>query len=328
MSLCDYTIYDGFVFHNAMYSPYGDPHLKVFMNAFTGQQRTIPGLSFSSDRASDPNGTAQQIVQDTKLTHISSYVTQPPHFIAMGFLNVKFASAKVSTFLPAMKMLYTAISGSPKHLLFFGAYIYSTRSGARLAREVQTIPNIGLVVLQTHITPTIGIRSKRCKTNLIGYNIGQGVRDAPSYTVANTTIGRFRSFKNSLKVLLSSSMGVMVYVAKKGAVYGDKNWTRQGCTRGFLTDHDFLCSEVNAQASSVNTKEYAHYQIYSQHNRYHFATWEEIDTMRLKVAAYINSVDGWALFNADLDERRICETDKNFELVRAFYMATRTGQAP
>ncbi|XP_037574781.1 uncharacterized protein LOC119457029 [Dermacentor silvarum] len=128
--------------------------------------------------------------------------------------------------------------------------------------------------------------------------------------------------------MFSTSMGVMVYVAKANAVYGDKNSSGQACERGFLSDHDFLCTEMNTEGTNVNTQESAHYQIYNQHKRYHFVTWEEMDTIRPKIKDYINRTDGWAVFHADLDVRRVCGAENSMDRVIALYTAVKTRRVP
>ncbi|XP_054926389.1 uncharacterized protein [Dermacentor andersoni] len=220
--------------------------------------------------------------------------------------------------------MYDAIRNHASHLLFFGAYIYTTRSGERLARETQSIPNLGLVILQTHITPAERMLAAKCTVHLISYKSGRRQRDVPTFDVVNHSVDKFRALAGNFSIMFSTSLGVMVYVAKGKVLYADNNSTGQACERGSLHDHDVLCITKHAQrAFKVNAAESVCYQIYEQYNQYHFVTWEEMNTIEAKIKDYIHKSDGWAVFHPDLDVRTLCGSDKNLERVIAFATAVK-----
>ncbi|XP_037515673.1 uncharacterized protein LOC119392792 [Rhipicephalus sanguineus] len=140
--------------------------------------------------------------------------------------------------------------------------------------------------------------------------------------VALEAVASLRSRGDKMRIVLSSTLGVMVYRGKPGS--SQPTSVRQECENSWMVDSDFTCTAGFSSADEYYNRAglYA-YATYHNGDRDYFLTWENEQSLQAKLDLYTDSSDGWALFEAHRDLWRSCGKDDDYLRIIAIQQKAR-----
>nr|XP_054928018.1 uncharacterized protein LOC129385410 [Dermacentor andersoni] len=125
--------------------------------------------------------------------------------------------------------------------------------------------------------------------------------------------------------MLSSTLGVMVYVGKPGA--STPTAADQECEYSYMVDSDLPCrSDISPRLESYNRAEQYAYAAYVDGTRRFYITYETVQSLQDKMDTYANVSTGWALFEAQRDVWKACRQDDYLRLIAIQQKARRLGK--
>lgn len=126
----------------------------------------------------------------------------------------------------------------------------------------------------------------------------------PSFEIAQRASTFLQLKGGNFTVLLSSTLGVMVYVGKGGS--DRPSAADQDCEYSYMVDSDFTCtSDIFSALESYNQVDMYAYATY-RNGRRRFVSYETVKSLQDKMDAYQDSSAGWAFFDAQRDVWKAC----------------------
>ncbi|KAL1414541.1 hypothetical protein MTO96_007329 [Rhipicephalus appendiculatus] len=203
---------------------------------------------------------------------------------ALGVLDYPYhQGSSVKSLEVLFKALEQELVYQPEPVVFLGVWLIGSSLANDFVSQVATIKYVTTIILQTHVSPL----------------------RVPGDEVALQAVASLRSLGDKMRVVLSSTLGVMVYRGKPGS--SQPTYVRQACENSWMVDSDFTCTAGFSSADELYDRAglYA-YVSYHNENRDYFLTWESEQSLQAKLDLYGDSSDGWALFEAHRDVWRSC----------------------
>ncbi|KAL3246111.1 hypothetical protein MRX96_057936 [Rhipicephalus microplus] len=193
-------------------------------------------------------------------------------------------------------------------MVFLGVGLISSLLANEFVSQVVTMKYVTTIILQTHVSP-LHVAGDVCFSQPISWI--NATAEFSSFEVALQAVSSLRSQGYKLRVVLSSTLGVMVYRGKRGS--SQPTNVRQECDYSWMSDSDFTCTAglSSTDESYDNVGLYA-YATYHNIDREYFLTWESEQSLKAKLDLFKDSSDGWALFEAHRDVWRTCGEDDDY----------------
>ncbi|XP_070378574.1 uncharacterized protein [Dermacentor albipictus] len=324
--LCDYIVYADMV----ATSPYADGFAPlhgpsswdVFTRGALASTVATAGVSFSVNGLGQPESTLSALPNMDR--HLADLV-RSANLSAMGVLNFpRYTRINTYSLVPAYKAMTDVLRAERrvKPMTFIGAWLYEPVASAHFAVEVESIPHLNVIILQTHISK-LYYAGDLCSTRPICRK-GQTYL-LPSFEVAERASSYLQLRGGNFSVMLSSTLGVMVYVGKPGAK--TPTAADQECEYSYMVDSDFPCrSNISTRLQSYNSAEQYAYEAYTDGKRRFYLTYETVQSLQDKMDTYANVSTGWALFEAQRDVWKACGQDDYLRLSAIQQKARRLGK--
>lgn len=303
-SFCDYTILSDLSFYDGKVAgTHGSTSWKIFRKLMeVADPKTIPGGSFIT---AHPENPANPISAASLTPEILKTLTDPPlKMRALGFLGIEYPHRDMASFISYYKVFKTALSNLDKAMTFMGVVITQEQGAYDFAKQIAGVSHLDTIILETHVTQiATGAHPKACTTNYMSYEVGELVRNVPTFKVANTTVAYIRQKTNKFRTMYSFSSGAMLFIGDNAtASYG------KSCDRALLVSPSVLCDLTNGQNFTIDLTETAAYTFWEKDKRHHFlAAMEQTTTEELMAEYGGQQSEGWALFNIELDHHLKCD---------------------
>ncbi|KAL1414547.1 hypothetical protein MTO96_007334 [Rhipicephalus appendiculatus] len=155
--LCDYIIYAELVATatsnvNGFFPLHSATSWEAFSEGAIANAGPAAGVSFSAAGVGQPESTLS-LVPDNSV-HLAQLVRRL-YLTTMGVLDFpRFSGISANSLTPAYKAMADALrlQNPVEPSLFMGAWLYEPLTTQDFAAEVATIPNMKLIILQTHIS--------------------------------------------------------------------------------------------------------------------------------------------------------------------------------
>lgn len=207
-------------------------------------------------------------------------------------------------------------------MTFIGAWLYEPVASQDFAAEVESIPHLKVIILQTHISK-LYYAGDICAARPICKKDQTYI--LPSFEVGQIASSYLQLRGGNFTVLLSSTLGAMVYVGKLGS--DRPSAVGQECEYSYMVDSDFTCtSNISTTLESYNQAEQYAYATYNDGKRHFFLTYETVQSLQDKMDTYANASTGWALFEAQRDVWKVCSKDDYFRVAAIQQKARRLGK--
>lgn len=308
--LCDYVIYPELTIKQAgVIGSYGKVHWTLFQKAMSDRDvkkaNVSAGVSFSAAHPTDKGSTVAQLI--TKIGIVNTITDPPLSVVALGFLNIQFKNGTMAPFMPVFKLFKTVVQPMPKGMTFLGVVVTSVEEGKSLVNELDNNADIDTVILETHITPHTNRGLPRvCNVYYVGYSAGgTHIKDkVPTFPIANQTQTGLRAKGNKFRVMFSLTFGVMVFSKKTNKALKEN----YPCEKAYLVPADFLCDNARGGVQlGEDDKQAATYGQWKQGDRELFLTTMSNAMLRKVMKNYLKESEGWAVFNVDLEDHRVCQ---------------------
>ncbi|KAL1481943.1 hypothetical protein MTO96_015257 [Rhipicephalus appendiculatus] len=236
--ICDYAIFSELAVVGGDLKPVRGPHAwDVFKKAIARTNKTKGGVSFTSFKATEPEGTMHQLgnMSDKLLELVSDYKV-----LSFGMLGFNHDySLNDDVFGRTFEHLKSALEPRNGSMTFLGVWLVTSTNAEAFTRIRGSTQFIDIVIIQTHITLTAKYRA--CYAYMISQRKEAG--DVPNLETAEVALRNFQELRiDGLRVMFSSTMAVMVYVSGKNTpTIGPR---RRNCDHFFMADIDSICQET------------------------------------------------------------------------------------
>lgn len=309
--ICDYAIFSDLAVADGELKPVQGRHAwEVFKRAIGHSDKTLGGVSFSSHKATEREGTMR------KLGNVHSKIRELVvnyKMLALGMLGFKHEfSYGEDVFGNTFEQLKAALELRKGSMTFLGLWLVTAKNADAFAKLPGRTRFIDFVIIQTHITMTV--QNESCYAYMISERKEFG--DVPNFAAAEVALTRLREHGvDDVRVLFSSTMAVMAYVSAKGSPIVSPRVRR--CDRSFLADIDSVCRETvgNLQSQYVANDMSESISFTEAETGYMFV-FESVNSLNDKGTHYGNLTDGWAFFDIQRDVYWPCSTGRAYGRVK------------
>ncbi|XP_070394266.1 uncharacterized protein [Dermacentor albipictus] len=309
--ICDYAIFSDLTVVDGDLKPVqGRYAWEVFKKAISHSDRTLGGVSFSSHKAMEREGTMRKLrsVKDKLLELVVDY-----KMLALGMLGFRHDfSQREDVFGKTFEYLKAALELRDGSMTFLGLWFITAKNAEAFAKLLGNTQSIDFIIIQTHITMTA--QNGSCYAYMISE--GKEFGDVPNFATAEVALRRLREVGvDGLRVLFSSSMAVMAYVSAKGSPSVGPR--RRKCDRSFLADIDSVCRETLGYLQSEYWPDDMSESItFREFGSGYMFVFESINSLNGKATRYGNMTDGWAFFEIQRDVYWPCSTGRAYGRVK------------
>ncbi|KAL3248892.1 hypothetical protein MRX96_056298 [Rhipicephalus microplus] len=321
--MCDYAIFTELAVVGGDLKPVRGPHAwEVFKKAIAHSDKTKGGVSFSSFKESEREGTMRKLgSMSDKLRELVSVLK----VLAFGMLGFSHDySLNDDVFGRAFQHFKEALGPSSASMTFLGVWLVTTSNAEAFARIRGSTRNVDIVIIQTHITLAAKYRS--CYAYMISQ--AKEIGDVPNWETAEVALRLLQELEiPGLRVFFSSTMSVMVYVsAKSSPSIGPR---RRQCDHFFIADIDFTCRETLGDLKSQYWPDDMSESItYRDAHGGYMLVFESMNSLNAKAARYGNITGGWAFFEIQRDIYWPCRNGSAYGRVKHGISAMRAASSP
>lgn len=298
---CDYTIYPDLIVVNDGFQPlYRRSTWEKFREGFATQKSVAPGVSFS-------------LGQSDAMTTIPTMGAQLSDLVrtvrvrAMGVLNyARHSSPNINIMGPMFKAFTAALSNESGlvPMTFLGVWLYTQNAATEFVSEVLSMQgNLNTIILQTHMSE-IHASPSTCISRPIC--VMASVDTLPSFSIAEAAVTSLREESDKLRLLFSSTLGVMLYAGAPGSE--QPSGVDKPCAWSYMEDYDFVCNDsVLSGKRRYDSAGKYEYVSYEEDDRMYYVTFESNRSIVEKYQMYIPNIsEGWALFDIQRDVGAKC----------------------
>lgn len=311
-SLCDYIIFSELTITKNTLTSYhfaGIIDWNMFIQAFkdpgsgakAGAGFVVPHPKYR--RLSLENITAgMKAVEELLKAHLNVR--------ALGFLNLMFHETELKQLKPILKEFSDLLKDTGGGITFLGVYLRYRTSAYTLRNELKDLTFLDVLIMQTHISDLfMALAYTPCEVRYVGYKRHLEHRAVPSLELAMYGLSLIREEGIPLRVLFSSTLGVMTYFSTKVP----NNETK--CFAFDLTTTDYLCpSNTIFEDWKYDFDEIVQY--YNKETSQQFKTAMDENTTEAFINVYLDKLDGWAAFSVEMEKEQNCKFNESFKILR------------
>ncbi|KAL3235420.1 hypothetical protein MRX96_022411 [Rhipicephalus microplus] len=226
---------------------------------------------------------------------------------AMGVLNyARHSSPNTNIMAPMFKAFTTALASETGlvPMTFLGVWLYTHKAAAEFVSEVLSMQeNLDTIILQTHMSE-IHASPSTCISRPIC--VMSSVDTLPSFSIAEAAVTSLREESDKLRLLFSSTLGVMLYAGAPGT--DQPSGADRPCAWSYMEDYNFVCNDsVLSGRRRYDSAGRYEYVSYEEDDRMYYVTFESNRSIVEKYQMYIPNIsEGWALFDIQRDVGAKC----------------------
>ncbi|XP_054927133.2 uncharacterized protein [Dermacentor andersoni] len=267
------------------------------------------GVSFS---LRDLGNSASTVASLAGMSRELSQLVRRMNISAMGVLNfARHLGVSTNTLATAFKVMNAALKQQSyiEWMTFLGAVLINKQSRIDFVNEVHNMEYLTTIIVQTHLHGDPEARPHVSSTDHCRVFPVSAIRShSPhqDFDGAVDVVYTLRMNGDKLRVLLSSTMAVMVFV---GAAKPDAPMKPYDlCERSFMTDYEDTCNATLTNGRKIydHRNKYAYVTFRNGGHRY-FAAYESDESLTEKLGRYVQTFsDGWAIFEVQRDVWKSC----------------------